>query len=1578
MRKRKFLSLLVLLMTAAAGAWAQDEYPIVYDFEAAANAGENPANNNGSQVNGQLFYAWESESSTDKGRQDYKGYTWAEGSVLPKVCHVWPRERINGNVSGYGGLNCPSSKQMAIDGLTAGLTVTIIYDASGVSGDSKELLWAIGNGSSDANLGHVRATATINGVEAEPGKTAIKSGDVIIVNSVTPAANGSGYIVFKVMKGMIIKQVIINDASNVEVTDITAADITAPTAVEDLQYRAMPQELIVAGSVTGGIGTMYYSLDNETWSTDVPTATDQGEYTVYWKVVGDYCHNDYVPDQGITVTIGEGAGMAAQLTVTGNSGTSCTARLLDTSYQPLASGIKVGEKFILSAVNEDDYDFSVTGASTEEFSEEDYLAYYEYATSNGISVSLNSVLLWVTMPYAESGTVDVAVGFKQLDTYTILYQPASGSDPEMVACKLERSVNNTPEVSYIPLQRGATMGDGKAVWSTKITVAFAPTKIAFVSANKPSNEEEVETLASTIDGATLNSATISQNTTKWNDLSGAKYLIIGGNAKVVTAAFIADANSMTTYQDNTVDAAENTGGVTYQLVACVTDEQGRVTTPGTVTAPAAPTTVPTGKEFAGWRGFQYDANGRASEKIFTANETNIIVRENATFYAVWNPAQVKTTFAMNGGTGFDTEAWTTYGQKLSISGEPTRQGFVFDKWTVAKAVSESGVLFSKGSQFDMNTALTANLDLTAQWKHVHKYGCFPISAFGDALAAYQKYSGALHIAVCGCYDINIVAHEFNKAGRCACGYVKPGAQPVKLEPMYGQLNDGNFQTFALGLPEDAPRGSEVKVDAPHNWGNLEFQKWQYSTDDGATWEDLAAFEIVGFHIPCDMKTRALYVNPVTTPTIELATSHYDDKAEYQGKTYTMGNILYQMNYKLPDGYQLLDAGIRMGDNGGISYYFIQQVRYKYDNESKGILAGIGTGVVALGVGLNLAGSGMSGGDAFNFINDYSSGMFAEKYGVNYLETEDNVMEKEKMDAATLAKNMYEGTPINVPKYNPIYWEAQAQTKGLSGSVTTLPPLRFAQKNNQDHYIYGIGYMRYQTPDKQVKTLYTDAIAATVNNPDNYTSKYEGQTNNARLMTQDFGETTAAARRAPKREAETQQEAETLDMSTVTAPQSQLTVYVDGIYSASLSDAYGYGETVGLTAPAVSDKTFSYWTTDDGAVISTDQTLTLTINAHTTLQAVYDGESKTANPAITSATRSNDGQNIAVQAIATGTFDAAGFVYSITATEPTIGAADVTQVAAVKYSSLSNELPASVLDKNNCFTFQLPVADETTIYHVRAYATTGGSTTYGDVKDVKLADLESGIMMVANIEAFEQGIDDELTEVQNNILILDETTDNTDALTEWNGKEATVTLKRTLVADSWNTLAVPFNVDATMLGYLKTQYGLSVKELTGSSLDGETLTLNFDDALSIEAGKPYLVKVTSDYDFSARTFPSIEVSKDLNPVSTTYADFIPTLGETTIEGVDAEDVLFVAAGNTLKNPDAMPTDMKGFRAYFLLKGEAVTARAITLNIDGETTAIGHTEITETTEKAGAWYDLQGRKINAMQKGVYIQNGKKVIK
>ena len=220
------------------------------------------------------------------------------------------------------------------------------------------------------------------------------------------------------------------------------------------------------------------------------------------------------------------------------------------------------------------------------------------------------------------------------------------------------------------------------------------------------------------------------------------------------------------------------------------------------------------------------------------------------------------------------------------------------------------------------------------------------------------------------------------------------------------------------------------------------------------------------------------------------------------------------------------------------------------------------------------------------------------------------------------------------------------------------------------------------------------------------------------------------------------------------------------------------------------------------------------------------------------------------------------------------------------------------------------------------------------------------------------------------LTLDEATDNSTTLSENNGKTANVTLTRTLQTGGWNTFCVPFN--------LTIPDGWTVKELSTSSFvssNGE-LTLNFETATSIVAGKPYLVMVTSN--LINPTFKGVTINNTDGTVSTVAVDFVPVMGQTQVTA-DPANVLFLASGNKLKNPSAANQSIKGFRAYFLLKGDAAAAtRAFSLNFgNGETTGIMPI-VTRQKAADEAIYDLQGRRVDgAIRKGVYIKNGKKTI-
>ena len=97
----------------------------------------------------------------------------------------------------------------------------------------------------------------------------------------------------------------------VQRANISASLITSPTARENLTYTGQEQALITAGIVTSG-GTMQYSLtENGTYSQDIPTGTDAGTYTVWYRVIGDANHNDTAP-ASVAVSIG-----TKRLTITG-------------------------------------------------------------------------------------------------------------------------------------------------------------------------------------------------------------------------------------------------------------------------------------------------------------------------------------------------------------------------------------------------------------------------------------------------------------------------------------------------------------------------------------------------------------------------------------------------------------------------------------------------------------------------------------------------------------------------------------------------------------------------------------------------------------------------------------------------------------------------------------------------------------------------------------------------------------------------------------------------------------------------------------------------------------------------------------------------------------------------------------------------------------------------------------------------------------------------------------------------------------------------------------------------------------
>ena len=241
------------------------------------------------------------------------------------------------------------------------------------------------------------------------------------------------------------------------------------------------------------------------------------------------------------------------------------------------------------------------------------------------------------------------------------------------------------------------------------------------------------------------------------------------------------------------------------------------------------------------------------------------------------------------------------------------------------------------------------------------------------------------------------------------------------------------------------------------------------------------------------------------------------------------------------------------------------------------------------------------------------------------------------------------------------------------------------------------------------------------------------------------------------------------------------------------------------------------------------------------------------------------------------------------------------------------------------------------------------------------------------------------------------TKNTSLIAKWDGFTANVTLSgRTLWKDGdWNTLCLPFDMTAAQVTAQLAPTAL--KTLSSTSFADGTLTMNFEDATVIEAGKPYIIKWTEGSNLVAPNFTGVTIECTMNPAETVNVDFVGTYSSVTFESGKAfKNVLFLGGGNKLYYPDgAAATNIGACRGYFQLNG--ITAgdpsspvKAFKLNFDGEDDPDGIVEIQnskfEIQNEADAIYNLAGQRVTphrggdggGLQKGIYIYNGRKVLK
>ena len=222
--------------------------------------------------------------------------------------------------------------------------------------------------------------------------------------------------------------------------------------------------------------------------------------------------------------------------------------------------------------------------------------------------------------------------------------------------------------------------------------------------------------------------------------------------------------------------------------------------------------------------------------------------------------------------------------------------------------------------------------------------------------------------------------------------------------------------------------------------------------------------------------------------------------------------------------------------------------------------------------------------------------------------------------------------------------------------------------------------------------------------------------------------------------------------------------------------------------------------------------------------------------------------------------------------------------------------------------------------------------------------------------------------------LDESKDNAETISGNADKTVNVNLTRTLKADVWNTFCVPF--DVTVEG--SPLEGATIKQIASVTEKDDGAVINFVDApATLEAGNAYLVRTTTA--IVNPTFNGVTV-KNVTPTNCSGNEKYQLIGIYSPLNIDASRHGKVFGIN---NQDKLAkvkenTSIKGMRAYFLLANSATAAK---LNFGGELTGIDAVDNSEAV-MTGKVYNLNGQyvgnSLEGLKKGVYVVNGKKVLK
>ena len=227
--------------------------------------------------------------------------------------------------------------------------------------------------------------------------------------------------------------------------------------------------------------------------------------------------------------------------------------------------------------------------------------------------------------------------------------------------------------------------------------------------------------------------------------------------------------------------------------------------------------------------------------------------------------------------------------------------------------------------------------------------------------------------------------------------------------------------------------------------------------------------------------------------------------------------------------------------------------------------------------------------------------------------------------------------------------------------------------------------------------------------------------------------------------------------------------------------------------------------------------------------------------------------------------------------------------------------------------------------------------------------------------------------------MDVTLEDTKTYNEAPALVANVTLDRKL-GEKWNTIVLPFALNETQVKEMFGE-GAKVAAYKGSTVNGDHVTLNFEEQTSMEAQTPYMIKPGTSARYKVNGVV-LEPASGLKKVEDANHNGIDFVGNYTT-GQTLQQNSFFISNNVFYRASGQET-MKAYRATFQVSTStpAKIMNTVFVGEGGSVTAIDDVHV--SPQGSFDVYHINGMLVkknaidlNGLDKGIYIINGKKYV-